>query len=105
MPLAQVALICLDAETGEVKALVGGRNYGVSQFDQRAVQAPGGSSFKPFVYAAAFNTALKGGDPVITPATLIADEPTTFWFQRQNPTSPTITTRNIRARTCRRGLR
>ena len=32
-PLAQVALICLDAETGELKALVGGRNYGVSQLD------------------------------------------------------------------------
>ena len=27
-PLAQVALVCIDAETGEVKALVGGRNYG-----------------------------------------------------------------------------
>jgi len=80
MPLAQVALICLDAETGEVKALVGGRNYGVSQFDHALSKRQAGSSFKPFVYAAAFNTALKGGDPVITPATLIADEPTTFWF-------------------------
>ena len=33
MPVAQVALVCLDAETGEVKALVGGRNYGTSQYD------------------------------------------------------------------------
>jgi penicillin-binding protein 1B len=80
MPLAQVALVCLDAETGEVKALDGGRSYGVSQFDHALSKRQPGSSFKPFVYAAAFNTALTGGDPVITPATLIADEPTTFWF-------------------------
>jgi penicillin-binding protein 1B len=80
MPLAQVALVCLDAETGEVKALVGGRSYGVSQFDHAMAKRQPGSSFKPFVYAAAFNTALTGGNPVITPATLIMDEPTTFWF-------------------------
>ena len=80
MPLAQVALVCLDAETGEVKALVGGRNYGVSQLDHALSKRQPGSSFKPFVYAAAFTTALTGHDPVITPATLIADEPTTFWF-------------------------
>jgi penicillin-binding protein 1B len=80
MPLAQVALVCLDAETGEVRALVGGRAYGVSQYDHALSIRQPGSSFKPFVYAAAFNTALTGGDPVITPATVIDDEPTTFWF-------------------------
>ena len=36
--------------------------------------------FKPFVYAAALNTALDGGSPVLTPATTIVDEPTTFMF-------------------------
>ena len=80
MPVAQVALVCLDAETGEVKALVGGRSYGQSQFDHALAHRQPGSSFKPFVYATAFNTALNGHDPVITPATLIVDEPTTFWF-------------------------
>jgi penicillin-binding protein 1B len=80
LPLAQVALVCLDAETGEVKALVGGRNYGNSQYDHAMSHRQPGSSFKPFVYAAAFNTALTGGNNVITPATLILDEPTTFWF-------------------------
>ncbi len=59
-PLAQVALICLDAETGEVKALVGGRNYGVSQLDHALAKRQPGSSFKPFVYAAAFTKALQG---------------------------------------------
>jgi penicillin-binding protein 1B len=80
MPLAQVALVCLDAETGEVRALVGGRAYGVSQFDHAMATRQPGSSFKPFVYATAFATALNGHQPVITPATVIDDEPTTFWF-------------------------
>jgi penicillin-binding protein 1B len=39
-----------------------------------------GSSFKPFVYAAALNTALSNSGRVITPATMILDEPTTFYF-------------------------
>ncbi len=94
MPLAQVALVCLDAETGEVKALDGGRSYGVSQFDHALSKRQPGSSFKPFVYAAAFNTALTGGDPVITPATLIADEPTTFWFN-DKPYEPEDHTRKF----------
>ncbi len=81
LPLAQVALVCIDAETGEVKALVGGRNYGLSQLDHALAKRPPGSSFKPFVYATAFATALRdSGGPVITPATIIADEPTTFWY-------------------------
>jgi len=80
MPPVQVALVCLDANTGEVKALVGGRAYGVSQLDHALAKRQPGSSFKPFVYATAFNTALTGANPVITPATVIADEPTTFWF-------------------------
>ena len=81
-PLAQVALVCLDAETGEVKALVGGRNYGLSQLDHAIAHRQPGSSFKPFVYAAAFATGLNegGGGTVITPATVVPNEPTTFWF-------------------------
>src|SRR4029077_5831492 len=50
LPLAQVALVCLDAETGEVKALVGGRSYGNSQFNHAMSHRQPGSSFKPFVY-------------------------------------------------------
>ncbi|HLX45144.1 MAG TPA: PBP1A family penicillin-binding protein [Bryobacteraceae bacterium] len=83
MPLAQVALVCLDAETGEVKALVGGRRYGESQLDHAMAKRQPGSSFKPFVYAAAFGAMLQNGGPVITPATIINDEPTTFWFDEK----------------------
>jgi len=79
-PDPQCALIALDPQTGEVRALVGGRSYGASQLNRILAKRQPGSSFKPFVYAAALNTALNGGNLLITPATMILDEPTTFWF-------------------------
>ena len=50
----QAALVAIDANTGEVKALVGGRDFAKSEFN-RAIQAQRqpGSTFKSFVYAAA----------------------------------------------------
>ncbi|MGC2402431.1 MAG: transglycosylase domain-containing protein [Acidobacteriaceae bacterium] len=56
----QVALVALNPHTGQVLALVGGRNYGASQLDHAIAHRPTGSAFKPFVYAAAFNTSLAG---------------------------------------------
>ena len=50
----QVALVALNPHTGQVLALVGGRNYGTSQLNHAVAQRPTGSIFKPFVYAAAF---------------------------------------------------
>ncbi len=61
-PMPQVALIALDPHTGEVLALAGGRDYSTSQLDHAVAKRPTGSIFKPFVYAAAMNTALNG-DP------------------------------------------
>ena len=63
----QAAVVVLDPHTGEVRALVGGRNFKESRFN-RAVQArrQAGSAFKPFVYAA----ALEAG---YTPATLLTN--------------------------------
>ena len=87
-PLAQVTLICLDSETGELKALVGGRNYGISQLDHALSKRQPGSSFKPFVYAAAFTKALAGGSNILTPASTVIDEETTFYFQDQPPYEP-----------------
>jgi penicillin-binding protein 1B len=87
-PLAQVALICLDAETGELKALVGGRNYGVSQLDHALAERQPGSSFKPFVYAAAFKQALDGAANPLTPASTVVDEATTFYYNDQPPYEP-----------------
>ncbi len=82
-PQAQVALIALDPHTGEVLALVGGRNYGFSQLNHAVAKRPTGSIFKPFVYAAAMNTALDGSAPVLTPASIVPDQPTTFAYGDQ----------------------
>ena len=82
-PQAQVALVAMDPHTGEVLALVGGRNYAFSQLDHALAKRPTGSIFKPFVYAAAMNTALDGSNPVITPASTVEDEPTTFTYGDQ----------------------
>ena len=72
----QAALIALDPATGEIRALVGGRDYQVSQFN-RAIMArrQPGSSFKPFVYAAAL--AARNGRPLYTPASRVDDSPVT----------------------------
>lgn len=80
-PEAQVALIALDSNTGEVLALVGGRNYGMSQLNHAVARRPTGSIFKPFVFAAAVNTALSGTATVFTPASLVDDSPTTFVYE------------------------
>ena len=81
-PMAQVALVAMDPHSGNVLALVGGRNYGFSQLDHAVAQRPTGSVFKPFVYAAAINTGLDG-TPVLTPASVVDDAPTTFAYGDQ----------------------
>jgi penicillin-binding protein 1B len=72
----QVAMIVLDTATGQVRALVGGRDYRSSQFN-RAVLArrQPGSAFKPFVYLAAV-TPRKDAS-LFTAASLIEDAPIT----------------------------
>jgi penicillin-binding protein 1B len=82
-PPAQVALVAIDPHTGEVLALVGGRNYGSSQLNHSVARRPTGSIFKPFVYAAAMNTGLNGANPILTPASLVTDQPTTFAYGDQ----------------------
>ncbi|MBS1850751.1 MAG: PBP1A family penicillin-binding protein [Acidobacteria bacterium] len=82
-PQAQVALVAIDPHSGEVVALVGGRNYGFSQLNHALAKRPTGSIFKPFVYAAAVNTGLDGTTPVLTAASMIQDQPTTFTYGDQ----------------------
>ena len=71
-PKAQSALLCIEAETGFVKTMVGGRNFRESQFN-RAIQSrrQPGSAFKPIIYAAAL-------DKGYTPATMLIDSPIVF---------------------------
>lgn len=76
----QVALVALDPHTGEIKALVGGRNYESSQLNHALALRQPGSVFKPFVYAAALDTAIQGRAQIFTPATILNDEPTTFSY-------------------------
>jgi len=66
-PEAQSALLCIELETSQVKAMIGGRDFKESQFN-RAVQSKRqpGSAFKPIIYAAAL-------DKGYTPATEIID--------------------------------
>lgn len=58
-PLVQGALLCLERETCEVRAMVGGRDFSQSQFN-RAVQSrrQPGSAFKPIIYSAAIDKGL-----------------------------------------------
>jgi penicillin-binding protein 1B len=81
-PTPQVALVALDPHTGEVLALVGGRNYGFSQLNHAIAKRPTGSIFKPFVFATAMNTGLSEAsiEQAYTPVSLIDDSPTTFTF-------------------------
>ena len=71
-PIAQSALLSIEAETGHVKTMIGGRDYRNSQFN-RAYQSrrQPGSAFKPIVYAAAL-------DKGYTAASVIVDSPVVF---------------------------
>ena len=80
----QAALVAMNAKTGEIVAMIGGRDYSKSQLNRAtdALRQPG-SVFKPFVYATALNTAYDPIPRVITPATTYMDEPKTFTYDNQ----------------------
>lgn len=108
-PLAQAALVAIDSRTGEVKAIVGGRDYGGSQLNRALARRQPGSTFKPFVFAAAIDTALdrerdaiirrgygtslpayarvayEPPPAILTASTIVNDEPTVFEFDETQP--------------------
>lgn len=98
--LPQVALVALNPHTGQVLALVGGRNYGTSQLNHATSKRPTGSIFKPFVYATAEAGAVSGqmlgqttddegnvsGGGTFTAVTQLSDVPTTFTFDNGRQT-------------------
>ena len=86
VPLPQVALVALNPHTGEIKALVGGRDYAKSQLNHALSKRQPGSVFKPFVYAAAFETVFDETGPFFVPTTTVVDEPTTFYFDEKEYT-------------------
>ncbi|MGD8895114.1 MAG: PBP1A family penicillin-binding protein [Acidobacteriota bacterium] len=79
----QGSLIAIEPLSGKVVALVGGRSYGASQYN-RVMQArrQPGSTFKPFVYLAAFEATFEDPTlPPITPATVVEDAPAVFFYE------------------------
>jgi penicillin-binding protein 1B len=79
----QAALVAINAHTGEIVAMVGGRDYAKSQLNRAEALRQPGSAFKPFVYATALNTAYDPVPRLITPATIYRDEPKTFSYDNQ----------------------
>jgi penicillin-binding protein 1A len=79
IPVAQSALMCIEVETGLVKAMVGGRDFKQTQFN-RAIQSrrQPGSAFKPIIYAAALDKQFDDPEKFYTPATVIVDSAIVF---------------------------
>ena len=67
------ALLALDVKTGAIRAMVGGRDFEKSEFN-RTIQAQRqpGSSFKPFIYAAALQKGFRPND-------IVVDAPVSYW--------------------------
>jgi penicillin-binding protein 1A len=69
----QGALIAIDPRNGQIRAMVGGRDFEESEFNRvtQAYRQPG-SGFKPFIYTAAIDNGF-------TPATILKDEPRVYY--------------------------
>ena len=79
------ALVAIRPKTGEIVAMVGGKNYEENQFNRATdAQRQPGSVFKPFVYAAAINSAYDSASRVLTPATIFKDEKKVFLFNQDS---------------------
>jgi len=89
VPRAQATLVSLDADTGALRALSGGYSYAGNKFN-RATQArrQPGSSFKPFVYAAAMERGFN-------PASIVLDAPVVFKDRRGHVWRPQNDTGNF----------
>lgn len=75
------ALVAIRPKTGEIVAMVGGRDYLANQFNRATMaQRQPGSVFKPFVYATALNTAYDSATRVLTTASIFKDEKKVFTF-------------------------
>jgi penicillin-binding protein 1B len=87
--VAQAAMVVADPRTGEILAMIGGRGYNQSQYN-RAVTSrrQPGSTFKPFVYLAAFEKMAETSGHDLTPSTVEIDEPTTWIDDQGKPYTP-----------------
>jgi penicillin-binding protein 1A len=85
IPDAQSALVCIEAETGLVKVMVGGRDFMQSQFN-RAIQSrrQPGSAFKPIIYAAALDNGFTSATEIIDSPIVFKDEVNDFTWKPKN---------------------
>jgi penicillin-binding protein 1B len=75
----QTSLVALDAETGAIRAMIGGRNYSESQFNRASnAERQPGSAFKPIVYLTALDPDRAPFSPPLTLASTLPDEPMSF---------------------------
>lgn len=80
----QGAIVVIKPQTGEIKAMVGGRDYQQSQFNRVAQsKRQPGSIFKPFVYIAALEYGSKATGRLYSPAMLVEDAQFTWTFEGQ----------------------
>ena len=79
----QAAILSVSTEDGGIRALVGGASWKTSQFDRtRSMRRQAGSALKPFTYAAAIANGL------VTPATIVEDEPVEIQLAKNDIWSP-----------------
>ncbi len=80
--MPQAALVALDPRTGKVLAMIGGRDYAQSQLNRATdAQRQPGSTFKPFVYAAAIESGM-------SPLQMFRDAPQEFVYARNQKYRP-----------------
>ncbi|MFH2060585.1 MAG: PBP1A family penicillin-binding protein [Pseudomonadota bacterium] len=86
-PVAQAALLSIEAETGHVKTMIGGRDYRNSQFN-RAYQSrrQPGSAFKPIIYAAALDKGYTAASVIIDSPVVYEDTERDFIWKPRNYT-------------------
>ena len=82
MPAVQSAMATIDSRDGAIRALVGGFSYALNKFNRATQSArPPGSSFKPFVYSAAFERGFNPGSLVNDAPVALPDpsQPDGWW--------------------------
>jgi penicillin-binding protein 1A len=96
-PVVEGSLLALDPSTGEVKALVGGYDFGRSEFDRvvQSLRQPG-SAFKPFVYLAALDSNYTLADILFDEPTVFMDSKTNVEYQPENYTKKYYGTMTLR---------
>lgn len=84
-PEASGAIVCIEAQTGKVTAMVGGKNFSSSQFN-RAIQSKRqpGSAFKPIIYAAAIDKGYTAASVIIDNAFVFHDKEKDFTWKPRN---------------------